>query len=312
MNMSQIKIPYGLKNEQIVHISQVESGLACQCVCLMCGEKLVAHKGTDRVDHFVHYSSKNCSPESILHLLSKIELYHKYRYFIDSKNTERISHTIRHCIPEKMKNWLLKSASIEIECDFKIAKPDLAILDTERRAVAFVEVVVTHYPSENVINFCNEYKIPIIQYSVNNFNDYEKLKKETLLPICINCKTDNLCPNCGEYMRERELYIIETKCIKCKENMKLSFAKNHTYITSHRFTSKEIELSESHGVLLQEKFIKEAGIICLVPTCKKCGEHLGTRYISRFKDSINNNNTHKSGLYCNSCKFLQEETENVV
>lgn len=308
----KIKIPYGLKNEQIVHISQVESGLACQCVCLVCGEKLVAHKGVDRIDHFVHYSSKNCSPESILHLLSKIELYKKYKYYIYHKNTYHLLRALQNCNQEKMKSWLRKSAVIEMECDFKIAKPDLTILDAERRAVAFIEIVVTHNPSENVVNFCNEYKIPIIQYNVANFDDYEKIRNETLTPICVNCKIENRCPKCKEYMHERELYVMETKCLKCKESVNISFAKNYTYITPHRFTLKEIELSENHGVLLQKKFIKEYEITCLVPTCRKCGTHLGNNYIKRFIGSITPINTYESGLYCNSCNFWQEESENVV
>ncbi|MDU0697898.1 competence protein CoiA family protein [Pseudomonas sp. NY15436] len=59
---------------QIVHVNKVERGLACACVCLSCGESVVARKGVLREHHFSHQSRKaSCTiaPESVLHRYAK-------------------------------------------------------------------------------------------------------------------------------------------------------------------------------------------------------------------------------------------------
>lgn len=55
------------------NIKDVESGLACNCVCSNCGGVLEACKGKIRQHHFRHYSAAECNGawESQLHLLSK-------------------------------------------------------------------------------------------------------------------------------------------------------------------------------------------------------------------------------------------------
>lgn len=72
-SVSEILIPYGLKDGVLIHVSKVKSGLACNCICPACHEKLVAKKGESRQDHFAHYSAEPCSNalESTLHILAK-------------------------------------------------------------------------------------------------------------------------------------------------------------------------------------------------------------------------------------------------
>lgn len=43
------------------HISQVERGLACGCLCRDCGDRLVARQGDVRVHHFAHESGNACT-----------------------------------------------------------------------------------------------------------------------------------------------------------------------------------------------------------------------------------------------------------
>jgi hypothetical protein len=71
--MQNIKLPYGLREGKIVHISEVEQGLQCECICPACKERLIARKGEQRIDHFAHYNKGNCQEglESGLHLAAK-------------------------------------------------------------------------------------------------------------------------------------------------------------------------------------------------------------------------------------------------
>ena len=65
--------PYALRNNSIVSISDVESGLKCGCVCPACWERLIAKKGKIMMHHFAYYSGENCAYgyESSLHLAAK-------------------------------------------------------------------------------------------------------------------------------------------------------------------------------------------------------------------------------------------------
>src|SRR5258707_9534186 len=71
--MTDIKLPFGLKDGAIVHISEAKQGLACGCVCPSCKEPLVARKGSVTIHHFAHHKGTDCAKgvETALHLASK-------------------------------------------------------------------------------------------------------------------------------------------------------------------------------------------------------------------------------------------------
>lgn len=64
---------YALKDGKTVHISCVESGLKCECICPACGESLIARKGTKVIHHFAHKSTIECEYgyQTSLHLVAK-------------------------------------------------------------------------------------------------------------------------------------------------------------------------------------------------------------------------------------------------
>ena len=67
-----LKVPYADRDGEIVHASQVERGLACGCVCVECGTRLVARWGPKTRPHFAHHASAgDCDGESLLHRLGK-------------------------------------------------------------------------------------------------------------------------------------------------------------------------------------------------------------------------------------------------
>jgi hypothetical protein len=72
------EIPYALREGAIVHVSEVDRGLDCACVCALCGDSLVARKGAHREHYFAHFRDSNCSgaAESLLHR-SKLKLMRK-------------------------------------------------------------------------------------------------------------------------------------------------------------------------------------------------------------------------------------------
>jgi len=73
MRTTEIKLPYGLSGEAIIHISEAPRGLACACVCPHCREPLIARKGSVTAHHFAHHNGAQCAHalETALHLASK-------------------------------------------------------------------------------------------------------------------------------------------------------------------------------------------------------------------------------------------------
>ena len=70
------KIPFGLKDGLLVEVSEVESGLACDCVCPSCKRRLQANKGEIVSHYFSHDPSaktKACESafETSIHLMAK-------------------------------------------------------------------------------------------------------------------------------------------------------------------------------------------------------------------------------------------------
>ncbi|OWY39307.1 hypothetical protein CEK28_08810 [Xenophilus sp. AP218F] len=54
-------IPFGLKEDVLVEVNDVDQGLACGCVCPACRAPLVARKGQVNIHHFAHHSRAACA-----------------------------------------------------------------------------------------------------------------------------------------------------------------------------------------------------------------------------------------------------------
>ena len=70
-----IKIPFGLRDNKIIHISDItedEKGLRCRCICPQCHSILIAKLGDKNVHHFAH-QNVDCpfGLETALHLFAK-------------------------------------------------------------------------------------------------------------------------------------------------------------------------------------------------------------------------------------------------
>ena len=74
MNQKGLLIYAFSSNGNFVHIDKVVNGLACDCFCPSCKERLVAkNRGTKRIHHFAHASGVGCDEayETMLHQLAK-------------------------------------------------------------------------------------------------------------------------------------------------------------------------------------------------------------------------------------------------
>ncbi|HVU13267.1 MAG TPA: competence protein CoiA family protein, partial [Phototrophicaceae bacterium] len=88
--MIELKLPFGLRDGQLFHVSEVESGLACNCFCPACGQPLVARKGAKVTHHFAHYKAETCehAVETALHLAAKDILFKEKQIRIPAVEVE--------------------------------------------------------------------------------------------------------------------------------------------------------------------------------------------------------------------------------
>jgi len=77
MSINSVIIAYHTPSKKYKHIDNVDlisKGLKCECVCLKCGEKLIAVvEVTKKAKHFKHHTNIDCegSQETALHELGK-------------------------------------------------------------------------------------------------------------------------------------------------------------------------------------------------------------------------------------------------
>jgi hypothetical protein len=140
--MGDDELPYGIKNGVPVHISDVERGLACGCVCYKCQGKLVAKKGLKRAYHFAHDSkNKTCkgSLESVLHLVSK-NIIDKHRRIIVPEITLEFNSKRKPLIIAEQSTYTIDKTYIENKQGE--IRPDLRLEIGGKNLI--VEIFVTH------------------------------------------------------------------------------------------------------------------------------------------------------------------------
>jgi Competence protein CoiA-like family len=126
---------------EIVHVSEVSSGLACGCRCPACNEPVIAHKGSQITYHFKHQGNPNCrnGPETALHLLAKKIIEQELRLRLPAV-VARYGNAEQEIYAAK--DLKFTSAQLEFR-ELGISRvPDLFVKKSERKL--FVEICVTN------------------------------------------------------------------------------------------------------------------------------------------------------------------------
>lgn len=157
---------FGLKDEALIHVSQVENGLNCSCICPSCGAPLVAkNKGRQKIHHFAHASHTSCTTavESVLHIFAKeIILEHKtlfiphYKATLKYKFEESIILTI---------NKTLSFDNVEIEKTFHSELGPIIVdaVGYIKDKILLVEFAKTHFVDENKLDKIKKIGHPCIE-----------------------------------------------------------------------------------------------------------------------------------------------------
>ena len=161
MQLDCKNVTYALKDGVLTHISDVESGLKCGCLCAGCKGELIAKKGEIKVHHFAHVNAECAHAyESMVHYICK----NAFKYFTRFK-TPRYAHgltrkdylmSISPYVPAKTIN--LSLFEIAIEYKYKDIVADVALLH-EQRPMLFIEVANTHLIDDSKLAKIKKYGI---------------------------------------------------------------------------------------------------------------------------------------------------------
>lgn len=151
---------FGLRDGKAVHISEVESGLACACVCPKCGRRLVAKKGDIRVYHFAHEDDSDCqgAVESSLHLAAKeiLEREKKIRVPLPGFFPAKLAESV---------NTMLEFDGVRLEEHIGGIIPDLIVFTKNRSLI--IEINVTHAVDDAKLQKIKELGVSAIELDLS-------------------------------------------------------------------------------------------------------------------------------------------------
>ncbi len=280
-----VRIPYGEKNGELVHVDQVRRGLECNCVCPVCRGALVARKGDTNVHHFAHAQGEGCDGETLFHQLGKRLLYARIFRAISQGEEIPFHWRCRECHDVHQGNLIEMASTVALEESLGSIQPDVTVFDQYGRPRVLVEVVVTHKPEPPVWEYAYQNETHMVVFRIETEYDLVRLDKGTplvpegsFIPVCNRTK----CNICYKPLRKRFLFKLEKQCESCGYLVQHSFAKTDTplleFYGPEGFNSEEIALAEQEGVILQMQHSTYFGFSYLANTCSNCGREVSRLY----------------------------------
>ena len=234
-----IKIPFGLKDGVLVHVSDAMAGLKCDCICPACLGKLQANKGAKRTHYFSHdplSNTEECKSafETSIHLMAKqILAKHKNAIFpllelsMSMKDNVDVLHTEKLEVTPKTKKDFI---NVVLEKRLEDIRPDI-IAYTSSQVSILIEVAVTHFSNaekNKIIRDLGLYAIEIdlskINYQISEdeltrlvIEDF-KNKKWLSNPDAVNAKVE---------LRDRLKKKIDDANQKIKSILQICYEKPH-------------------------------------------------------------------------------------
>lgn len=177
----KFKLPFGLKSGELLHISEVEKGLACDCTCPSCEHPLVARKGEKTSHHFAHHKGKECEHglETALHIAAK-EILKKHKKII-------LPETFMEIQGENTENWKVSKEiqlnfdKVELETYQQGIVPDVLVYIQEKPFM--IEITVTHKTSKEKIEKARKQGVSILEINLEHFErdfSIENLENEII------------------------------------------------------------------------------------------------------------------------------------
>jgi hypothetical protein len=163
--------------------------------CPGCKNEFILRKGQIRQHHFAHKDpSPNCTNEGYLHKTFKKYLVSMIRNKIESNSPLVMNFTCNICHRDHIGNVLNSIAHIEEEYILDGCRPDISLINKQKTVSVIIEIVDTHEPETNVINYCNKNQVVLIKIKLESMNDLENIDKKIEYPTYVYFPIKEICP----------------------------------------------------------------------------------------------------------------------
>ena len=274
-----------------VHIDNANKG--DNYTCPTCGaplslriSKIPKGQKYHRINHFAHKGSvdNHCS-ESYLHKLFKQGVAEYIRTELDkSNNAIWFEWQCNKCNEQHEGDLLKKATKVIEEYDLQACRPDIALLDKDDKVVIVIEIVVTHKPSPETLQFYEDNQIVCIQIEVSDFSECDKIQEKVSHPNAVSKCRNPICKKCGEVMNNAKLIVVTAPCWKCSNNMKIAMivSNDGNHIYPKDFTNDEIKRAQKLGVNIKNRYSPMVKGKYWAHACDKCSAFVENFHMDNY------------------------------
>lgn len=274
--------------------------------CLLCKQHLILRKGKKKRPHFAHKNlSPNCTPETALHYSFKSLLANKIQEHLDKNEPLKMKWHCTECDYYHSGDLIRVAKKVKTEYDLGSCRPDIALLNENDRVVAVIEVIVTHSPEQQALEFYRENNIAVVTFTLKSDKDTLRLNDPILESDSLNLCTNPKCPDCHKRMAKRTLLIVDAECGNCKAPMKLAALENSHYGIGG-FNQLELEIATKKGCYLKSRYIRGTRYEYFVNTCRSCNSSIDT--VPDLMYEINSNiDSNSQEFYTDYCPYCSDQ-----
>lgn len=307
----EIRIAYAEREGRLVHVSQFESGVSCNCVCPVCKTPTVARKGERKQHHFAHYPGANCCAETVLHEVAKRILYDRVTDAISKSLDIPVEWKCLHCRAVHQGNILAKSSGVVVEQSFGTCRPDVALIDKHGNPTHFLEVVVTHEPEEQVTSYCKNNGIILAKFKIKNAIALERLGQDDVWhPDFFDFCLRPHCAKCKLPLSSKTMYVVIGNCWNCGSDMNIAMMDVEEVMSGpSSFSETDIVKAKEYGAILQSNYSQTVQKSYISNTCGGCGAFTGEFYLHDHYHLIEPDKGISRGYYCVACGLHYEEEQ---
>lgn len=298
-----MNIPFGELDGRLVHVSKVERGAACGCVCPVCRVPLVARKGASKAHHFAHESGSGCTQESLLHYLGKHIMRDRIDRAFRMRQPIQMQWKCVQCPDQHEGDLLRVSSGVRLEQSLGTCRPDLLLVGETGDPRVFVEIVVSHRPEDHVREYAARESISIVEIELKSVEDLEALAScETVRPASVDVCMRAKCQKCLSPVSSQLLFVVDDFCWKCHSATKVAVIDAERALLGPRyFTQHQLALAVKLGAFIQENYSRTMNQRYLSNTCGACGAMSGDHFLYQCIPAIRRKQGQEVGSFCWKC-----------
>jgi hypothetical protein len=187
---------------KIIHINSAIEG--SEYFCPECRQSFIFKHGQIRQHHFAHKNpSPECTGEGYLHRTFKKRLLQFLKQYIDNKILLNIGFICNVCKAPHGYNLLSNIYDVKDEYILDGCRPDLVLINNSKQIPVIIEIVDTHYPEQNVIEYCQRTSTILIVIKLDSIDDLEKVDNKIKNPSIVILANKILCPTFRQVIQNR-------------------------------------------------------------------------------------------------------------